>query len=168
VKNVGVIKSIEVWVKGLNFPHGLNVVLKDADGNEKSVFMGYLNFDGWKKLRWDNPQYVTDVRNRELRVYPLYPKTVPMVKFDGFVFTRDAANVGGDFVAYIKEVRILYDKAVLEPVQDIDDESIWGIVAKKEDERKIIESKRFGNQQVLRFLEVQKQEKGDFQAPKAP
>jgi hypothetical protein len=165
VKNVGVIKSIEVWVKGLNFPHGLNIVLKDADGNEKSVFMGYLNFDGWKKLRWDNPQYVAEVRNRELRVYPLYPKTVPMVKLDGFVFTRDAANVGGDFVAYIKEVRILYDRAVLEPSGDIDDETIWGIVAKKEEQRKTLESRRFGNQQVLRYLEAEKKT-GDWVADK--
>jgi hypothetical protein len=163
VKNVGVIKSLAVTVKGLNFPHGLSVVVKDADGVEKNIFMGYLNFDGWKELRWDNPSYVQDVRNRELRVFPLYPKTTPMVKFDGFIVTRDAANEGGDFVAYVKDVKILYDKAVLEPVRDIDDESLWGIVGKKEAERKNIESKRFGSQQVLRYLERMKQEtKSDF------
>jgi hypothetical protein len=163
VKNVGVIKSVAVNVKGLNFPHGLSVVLKDSDGNEKTMFMGYLNFDGWKELRWDNPQYISDVRNRELRVYPLYPKTTPMVKLDGFLITRDAAHEGGDFVAYIKDVKLLYDKAVLEPVVDIDDETIWGIVNKKEEERKSIESKRFGNQQVLRYLEKMKQEtKSEF------
>ncbi len=156
VKNVGVIKSIEVTVKGLNFPHGMNVCLIDADGNEQMMFMGYLNFDGWRKLRWENPQYVAEVRNRELRIFPLYPKTVPMVKFGGFVFTRDAANQGGDFVTYVKDVKVLYDKAVLEPVQDIDDESIWKIVSQKENERKAIESKRFGNQQLLRYLESQK------------
>ncbi len=166
VKNVGVIKSVAVTVKGLNFPHGLSVVLLDSDGNAQNVFMGYLNFDGWKELRWDNPAYVQDVRNRELRVFPLYPKTTPMVKFDGFVVTRDAANEGGDFVAYIKDVKILYDKAVLEPVRDIDDEALWGIVGKKESERKSMESKRFGSQQVLRYLEKMKQEnKSDFTPP---
>jgi len=163
VKNVGVIKSIAVTVKGLNFPHGLTLVLRDADGNENDVFMGYLNFDGWKELRWDNPAYVQDVRNRELRVFPLYPKTTPMVKFDGLIVTRDAANEGGDFVTYVKEVRILYDKAVLEPVMDIDDEALWGIVGNKEEVRKDLESKRFGSQQVLRYLEKMKQEnKSDF------
>ena len=153
VKNVGVVKSVAVLVKGLNFPHGLSVVLKDSDGNEQTVFMGYLNFDGWKELRWDNPGYVQDVRNRELRIFPLYPKTTPLVKFAGFVVTRDAANEDGDFVGYVQEVRILYDKAVLVPVQDLDDESIWGIVQKKETERKNIESMRFGSQQVLRYIE---------------
>jgi hypothetical protein len=160
VKNVGVIKSVEVYVKGLNFPHGLSVVLTDADGVEQTVFMGYLNFDGWKKIRWENPAYVTDVRNREMRIFPLYPKTTPMVKFNGFIVTRDAANSGGDFVGYVRNVRILYDKAVLEPVRDIDDESLWNIVATKETERKNIESKRFGSQQVLRYIEKQKQTEG--------
>jgi len=158
VKNVGPIKSVAIMVKGLNFPHGLSVVLKDSDGNERTMFMGYLNFDGWKELRWDNPQYVADVRNRELRVFPLYPKTVPMVKLDGLLFTRDAAGVGGDFVAYVKDIKILYDKAVLDPVTDIDDESVWGIVGKKEEERKVLESRRFGAQSVLRYLERMKQE----------
>jgi hypothetical protein len=168
VKNVGIIKSIAVTVKGLNFPHGFSVVIRDSDGNEKNIFMGYLNFDGWREIRWDNPAYVQDIRNRELRMFPLYPKTTPMVKFDGFIVTRDAANEGGDFVAYVKDVKILYDKAVLEPVRDIDDEALWGIVGKKESERKNIESKRFGSQQVIRYLEKMKQEsKSDFTAPAA-
>jgi hypothetical protein len=166
VKNVGVIKSLAVTVKGLNFPHGLSVVLKDADGNEQTIFLGYLNFDGWKTIQWDNPAYVQDVRNRELRVFPLYPKSTPMVKFDGFIVTRDAAHEGGDFVAYVKDVRILYDQAVLETGRDIDDEAVWGIVGKKEAERQNIESKRFGSQQVLRYLEKMKQEpKTDLTAP---
>ena len=115
VKNVGVIKSVAVTVKGLNFPHGLSLILKDQDANEQVIFMGYLNFDGWRELRWDNPQYVKDVRNRELRVYPLYPKTSPFVKFGGFVISRDAAHEGGDFVAYLKDVKVLYDKAITRP-----------------------------------------------------
>ena len=158
VKNVGVIKSVAISVKGLKFPHGISVILKDADGNEQTVFMGYLKFDGWKELRWDNPQYVSDVRNRELVSYPLYPKSSPLVKFAGFLITRDAQDDGSDFIVYIKDVKLLYDKAVLDTVRDIDDEAVWGIVSKKESERKAIESRRFGNQQVLRYIERIKQE----------
>jgi hypothetical protein len=170
VKNVGVLKSVAVTVKGLNFPHGLSIVLKDADGNPQTIFLGHLNFDGWKTIQWDNPAYVADVRNRELRLFPLYPKSTPMVKFDGFLITRDAAHEGGDFVCYVKDVRILYDKAVLPSAQDIDDEAVWNIVGKKETERQNIESKRFGSQQVLRYLEKMKQETktdltGDLAAP---
>ncbi|OHD78485.1 MAG: flagellar protein [Spirochaetes bacterium RIFOXYC1_FULL_54_7] len=157
VKNVGVIKSLAVNVKGLNFPHGLSVILKDHNGTERVMFMGYLNFDGWRELRWDNPQYVSDVRNRELRIDPLYPKASPFVKFAGFIIHRDAAHEGGDFVAYFKDVKVLYDRAVLEPVRDIDDEAIWGIVGRKEDERKRLEGENFGANQVLRYIERLKQ-----------
>ncbi|MBN2875615.1 MAG: flagellar filament outer layer protein FlaA [Spirochaetales bacterium] len=158
VKNVGVIKSVAVNVKGLNFPHGLSLIFKDNDGVEHVMFMGYLNFDGWRELRWDNPQYISDVRNRELRIDPLYPRSSPFVKFAGFLITRDAAAIGGDFVTYVKDVKILYDKAVLEPVRDIDDEAIWGIVGQKEDDRKRLESQRFGASQVMRYIEKMKQE----------
>jgi hypothetical protein len=157
VKNVGVIKSLAVTVKGLNFPHGISLIIKDADGNDQTIFLGYLNFDGWKTIQWDNPAYVQDIRNRELRVFPLYPKSTPMVKFDGFLITRDASHEGGDFVGYVKDVRIIYDEAVLKTGADIDDEAVWGIVNKKETERQNIESKRFGSSQVLRYLEKQKQ-----------
>jgi hypothetical protein len=106
---------------------------------------------------------VQDVRNRELRVFPLYPKTEPFIKLDGFIFSRDAASEGGDFVAYIKDVRVLYDEAVLPSGQDIDDESVWGIVGKKEAERKQLETSRFGYESVLRSIERLKQEtKTDF------
>ncbi|HTX71535.1 MAG TPA: flagellar filament outer layer protein FlaA, partial [Rectinemataceae bacterium] len=157
VKNVGTIKSVAVDVKGLNFPHGLSVILVDADNNEHVMFMGYLNFDGWKELRWDNPQYITDVRNRELRIFPLYPKTVPFVKFGGFLISRDAASDGGDFITYIRDVKLIYDEAVLPTGNDIQDESIWGIVNAKEEARKEYEASRFGNTSVLRYLEQQKQ-----------
>ncbi len=163
VKNVGVIKAVAVNVKGLNFPHGLSVVLIDSDANERVVFLGYLNFDGWRTLRWDNPQYISDVRNRELRVYPMYPKSTPFVKFGGFIISRDASNLGGDFVGYFKDVKILFDKAILEPVRDIDDEAVWGIVGKREEDRKKTESRRFGSSQVLRYIERMKQEtKSEF------
>lgn len=153
VKNVGVIKKVAVNVKGLNFPHALSVIIKDQDNQEINVFMGYLNFDGWREMTWENPAYIKQVRNRELRIYPLYPKSTPHVKFDSFLIQRDAAHEGGDFVAYIKDVKIIYDKAVLEPLRDIDDEAVWGIVQDREQARQVIESKRFGQLQVLRYVE---------------
>ena len=91
-------------------------------------------------------------------VYPLYPKSSPYVKLGGILITRDASHEGGDFVTYVKDVKILYDRATLDPFTDIDDEAVWGIVKTKEDERKRFESMRFGNTQVLRYIEQLKQE----------
>jgi hypothetical protein len=157
VKNVGTLKSVAVNAYGLNFPHGLSAILLDQQGNEQTVFMGYLNYDGWGELRWDNPAYITEVRNRELRLYPLYPNSMPFVKFGGFLVQRDAAKEGGDFIGYFKDVKIIYDKAVLDTDRDIDDESLWNIIKDRETAKKVWEMEQFGRNQVLRYLESQKQ-----------
>jgi hypothetical protein len=156
IKNVGAIKSIAVNVYGLNFPHTLSAILIDNEGQEKIVDFGTLRFDGWRELRWDNPQYVREVRNRELRIYPLYPNSISFVKFGGFLIKRNGSDEGGDFIAYFKDVKVIYDKAVLEGESDIDDEAEWNIIQTREDEKKRFEQQRFGNDQVLRYLETQK------------
>jgi hypothetical protein len=156
IKNVAVIKSISVNVHGLNFPQGLSVILKDHENREREYFLGYLDFDGWKTMTWSNPAYISEVRNRELRTYPLYPNLAPMVKLMGFRIYRDAAQQGGDVITYIKDVSIVYDKAVLTLERDIEDEAIWGILQDREQARRNSELSRLGNLQVLRYLESQK------------
>ncbi|MDR0323752.1 MAG: flagellar filament outer layer protein FlaA [Treponema sp.] len=157
IKNVGIIRSVAVNVYGLNFPHGLSTILIDNQGNEKTVFMGYLQFDGWGELIWNNPQYIQEVRNRDIRLYPLYPTSTPFIKFGGFLVQRDAAKAGGDFVTYFKDVRLIYDLAVLDTDRDINDEALWHIIQDRETARKVFEMERFGHNQVLRYLEAQKQ-----------
>jgi hypothetical protein len=156
VKNVGTLKSVAVNVYGLNFPHSISAILVDAQGKEKVIHLGYANFDGWGELRWDNPAYVNEVRNRELRLYPLYPASTPFVKFGGFLVQRDAAKEGGDFIVYFKDVKIIYDKAVLDTDRDIDDEALWDIIKDRETKKKVFEMERFGYDQVLRYLDGQK------------
>ena len=157
VKNVGVIKSIAVNVYGLNFPHALSTIIIDSHGIQKNIFMGYLLFDGWGELIWNNPQYIQEVRNRDIRLYPLYPTSTPFIKFGGFLIQRDAAKDGGDFITYFKDVKVIYDLAVLNTDPDIQDEAIWNIILDRETARKVWEMEQFGKNQVLRYLESQKQ-----------
>ena len=156
IRNTGVIKSIAVNTYGMNFPHGLYVLLRDQNNVVKRYFMGYLLFDGWREMIWNNPSYIANVKSRELRLYPVYPTALPHVAFEGFLITRDAAHDGGDAIAYFKDVKIIYDKAVLTTVRDFADEDIWGIQAERETKRKKIEVEKFGHTQVLRFLELEK------------
>ncbi|MCQ2247816.1 MAG: flagellar filament outer layer protein FlaA [Treponema sp.] len=156
VRNVGTLKSIAVTTMGMNFPHQLYVLLKDNDGVERRYLMGDLYFDGWKTLIWNNPDYISEVRTREIRVYPIYPRGMPLVKFAGFQVTRDASHVGADFIGYFKDVKIIYDLAVLSSDRDIDDEDLWGIITKKEKDRQNGEMARFGNKQVNRYIEKSK------------
>lgn len=156
VKNVGVIKQISMNVLGLNYPHGVELVLKDQNNELKSIFLGYLYFDGWRTLTWQNPNYISEVKDRELRRYPLYPKATPAVKLMGIRFLRDAESVGGDFISYIKDVNITYDKAVLTLDMDVNNEDVWGILEQREESRRTSEFERLGELQVLRTLERKK------------
>ena len=170
IKNVATIKSMKVRAYGSNYPHGFAIRLKDQSGNINDVFMGYLNFDGWKEIEWKNPNYIDEVRNRELRLLPLYPQADPYVKFLGLVLYRDSASMGGDFVTYFKDIEVTYDKALLSLDRDIDDEQAWGILEQREQARRAAEARRLGNIQVLRFLEEKKKhiEKENAGGPAAP
>jgi len=156
VKNVGAIREIKVQYYDLRFPHALSVILIDHTGNERTIFMGYLNQnirEGWGELIWRNPAYLQEARNRDMRIVPLYPFNTPFIKFGGFLIQRDASAVGGDFVTYFKDVAIIYDLAVRTEQTDIDDEDVWGIISAREEARKTWEMERFGQNQVLRYLE---------------
>jgi hypothetical protein len=156
VKNIGVLKSVTVNVLGKNFPNGFGIILADENHDEKNIFMSYLDFDGWKTITWNNPNYIDDVRDREVRKMPLYPNATPLYKIAGLVFYKDSAQVGGDFITYIKDITLTYDKAFLNLQTDIDDESLWGILGDREEARRNAEYERLGNKQVLRYIEKQK------------
>jgi hypothetical protein len=156
VKNVGSIKALAVNAYGLNFPHALYAVLINEEGHERVIEMGSMKYEGWRELTWRNPEYVNEVRNREMRLYPLYPASTPFVKFGGFLIKRDAGSAGGDFIGYVKDVKLIYDKAVLDTERDIDDEGEWKIIETREDAKKRFEVQRFGADQVMRYLETQK------------
>lgn len=156
LKNVGVVKSVSMNILGLNFPQGVEIILKDQSNKEMPIFMGYLYFDGWRTLTWNNPNYITEVRNREITRFPLYPKATPSVKLMGIRFSRDKAQEGGDFITYIKDITVTYDKAVLSLDMDVNNEEVWGILGKREESRRTSEFEKLGEIQVLRTLEKKK------------
>jgi hypothetical protein len=153
LKNVGAIKSVAVRVYGINAPHSISAIFIDGNGISKTVFMGYLDFDGWAELTWDNPQYINELRVRSHRIYQLYPSFAQYVRFGGFVIQRDGSNEGGDFVVYFKDVKLVYDKARLEAERDIDDDAEWGLIKTREADRQRSELANFGKEQIWRFSE---------------
>ena len=121
--------------------------------------MGHLNFDGWKALTWVNPNYQSEVRNRDIRVLALYPRSQPFIKLKGIIIHRDAAQEGGDIVTYIKDIKVIFDQAVLPGGTEVDDEAIWGILKQREESARNFELAKLGKLQVLRALEIQKMAK---------
>jgi hypothetical protein len=153
LRNVGTIKSVSMRITGRNFPHGISISLKDEQDTVREMFMGYLDFDGWRTLTWDNPNYITDVKQRDLRRKPLYPETMPSIKFESFTIYRHGSRIGGDFVTYLKDVTMIYDLAVLERERDINDEEAWGILGTRRDSKRAAEIRRLGILQLLRKQE---------------
>ena len=78
------------------------------------------------------------------------------MKIVGLIIYRDAQQMGGDIVTYFKDINITYDKALINPQRDIDDEAVWGILTQRQEARRLADVRRLGNIQVLRFLEQQK------------
>jgi hypothetical protein len=129
VYNVGQIRNLSTWVKGRNYKNSLAVRLKDSEGLTREYFFGDLHFDNWRLLTWNNPNYIEEPKDRILVRLPLYPRSMPFVKFTGFVVYRQMDDLGGDFILYIRDLKIEYDKAIDDDdIKDINDELVWGIL----------------------------------------
>jgi len=129
VKNTGQIYQIAVEVMGKNYNNAFILRLKNEIEEIEEYFMGYLFFQGWRKLIWKNPHYVSNVDLREVIRLPLYPRSIPYKKIDSFVVYRHGDQWGGDFIIYIANVSMAFDQAVLDEESDIDDEALWKIIA---------------------------------------
>ncbi len=143
IDNVGDIKRMTLDVSGRNFRHGVAVRLKDPYDEVTEYFMGYLYYANWRKLTWENPNYITSVDHRELFRIPLYPREVPYKKFDSLIVYRPGQSTGGDFVVYFRKVDMWFDFAIPPETLadlDIDDEDQWGILAERARKKKRIET----------------------------
>lgn len=159
IKNVGTIKDIQLTAYGANYPHAVEIILQNENYEQHSYHITYLDYEGWGTRTWTNPDYISDVRNRQIKKYVLYPRSVPYVKFIGFVLYRDANAIGGDFITYFKNIKITYDEAIKDlDNPQIDDETIWNILDDRNQKRRQSEYKRLGSRQVLELLEEQKRD----------
>ena len=130
--NVGVIKDVSVWVKGRNYPYDFAARFVDNQNKTQEFFFGNLLFDNWRKLTWINPNYIESIRHRVIERKPMYPKDLPYYIFSSFVVYRDMAQIGGDFIFYVKDVSMSYDlhaATIIDP--DINDEAVWRIIQER-------------------------------------
>jgi len=153
IHNVAQIKSLIVRASGRNYPHGLAIRLRDQDGNVDEYFMGYLDFAGWRYLRWDNPNYTTTLTSDELFRIPLYPAEIPYRVLDSVVIYRNGHHTGGNFVCYVDWIKMDFDLAVapdeLKGI-DVDDDSWWYIVRDRNAKRNAETLKRYADEIDLR------------------
>lgn len=153
VKNVGLLRSVAVSTYGLNYPHKLTVLIEDIDRKIHEIPLGHMEFEGWQELEWMNPNYIEDVKKRDLRVRPLYPTLSPYIRFVGIRIYRNGIQVGGDFIGYIKDIQVTYDKAREQFEENIDNERVWGILRERSEERRQAELQGVGRLELLRYIE---------------
>ena len=129
LRNVGTIRSIIATVYGRRFPISLTIEAEHTDIGARSYSMGSLQFSGWQDLIWNNANYIEDVRKRSYTNEPDYPRGMPSMVLSALRLDRTNQAVDPNstqFVFYIKEIRVVYDKDVSETFDsEIDDEQIW-------------------------------------------
>lgn len=159
VRNIGILRKMSVRVLGNNFNYGLYIRIKNHKDEQRDIYMGTLNFLGWRTLTWINPNYEVEKKHRDKArsVIPYYPDEYPYIKFIGLIIQRNSSERTGNFTTMFKDVSLDFDEHFLkldnyEHLQ----EDIYGIY--KEElltyAKKLME--KVNRQVYLQWLERQK------------
>ncbi|MGL4563353.1 MAG: flagellar filament outer layer protein FlaA [Brevinema sp.] len=150
IANVGQIKNVKSWVYGLNYDYTYGVRILNSVNQLLEFGMGSMLHEGWRRLEWINPYYVEDPKLWDYKKSPLYPLSIPYIKFDSIAFYKKEGIRDPNFIGYVKDITIDYDFAVVAEERDIDDEAIWQILSKKAIEDRITVSKRIAEELTTR------------------
>ncbi len=167
VRNVGVLRKLSVLALGSNFRYTLYVRVKDHKGEEKDIFVGFLDYQGWKTKTWLNPNLDFDLAMREYdkRRRPHYPDEYPHLKLVNIMIQRSDPEVTGNFVTLIKEISVEYDEAIIPTGMAEDNlEEIFGIYQEELVERVKAEMNNIDKQIYLKWEEKKKMHKEEEQS----
>jgi hypothetical protein len=104
----GITKTISVWVAGRNFDHELHVLIQDFFGKTCELYMGKLNFQGWKQLTVAIPPQVRDGRTGVIQRNYHYNNQMG-IKLVGFRIDVDPLEALGSYYVYLDDVRAVTD-----------------------------------------------------------
>ena len=104
----GITKTISVWVVGRNYNHTLKILIQDFFGREYELYMGKLNFQGWKKLTVAIPPQAPDGRNGIVQRDYHYNSQMG-IKVIGFKVECDPMESYGSYYLYLDDLRAVTD-----------------------------------------------------------
>lgn len=101
IKIPGITKAISVWVAGRSFRHRLYVNVLDFKGNEMLLYMGTLDFAGWKQVSVVVPASIGqhNYHNPDWRG----------ISLTGFTVRTDPEESYGIYYLYFDELRAVTD-----------------------------------------------------------
>ena len=115
----GICKTVSVWVAGRNFNHALNLLLEDALGRPFELYIGKLNFQGWKKLTVAIPPQAPDgIHGIVQRNY--HYVNLMGIRITGFRIDCDMMEAYGSYFIYFDDLRAVTD-LFAEELKDADD-----------------------------------------------
>ena len=115
----GITKTVSVWVVGRNYNHELYLLLEDFFGRPFELFVGRLNFQGWKKLTVAIPPQAEDGFNGIVQRNYHYNNNLG-IKITGFRVDVDPWEAYGSYYVYFDDLRAVTD-LFAEDNRDADD-----------------------------------------------
>ena len=104
----GISKLVSVWVAGRNYNHELKLLIEDYFGRRFELFMGKLNFQGWKKVVVAIPPQAEDGKNGIVQRNYHYNNNLGL-KVVGFRIDVDPMEAYGSYYIYLDDLRAVTD-----------------------------------------------------------
>jgi hypothetical protein len=104
----GITKTISLWVVGRNYNHELKLLLEDFFGRSFELYVGRLNFQGWKKLTVAIPPQAEDGINGIVQRNYHYNNRLG-IKITGFRIDVDPWEAYGSYYIYLDDLRAVTD-----------------------------------------------------------
>jgi hypothetical protein len=104
----GITKTVSIWVVGRNYNHELKLLLVDFFGRPFELYVGRLNFQGWKKLTVAIPPQAEDGRNGIVQRNYHYNNQLG-IKITGLRVDVDPTEAYGSYYIYFDDMRAVTD-----------------------------------------------------------
>ena len=103
----GVTKTVSVWVCGRNMGHQMCLLVQDYNGNNFEIWMGSLEFSGWKKLTTAIPP--SPDGEHGIIQQSVYHGDKPGLRIVGFRVDCNPMEAKGSFYMYLDDIRAVTD-----------------------------------------------------------
>lgn len=152
IENISNFKTIKLDYTSFRYISGISLIFEDYKGNKIIKPIGSTELlDGEHTLEWNNPNYIENVKDRNIVLKPLYPYN----QADLFLTEiRFHINNGQYNVQRIKSLQIVYDKDNNSGEEYINDlETQFGLNSKEEEIRNNKSNKLREEKKMLEDME---------------
>ena len=119
----GITKTVSVWVCGRNMGHNLWLLVKDYNGNNFELWMGSLEFSGWKKITVAIPPSYDGEHG--IVQSSVYHGDKPGLRIVGFRVDCNPMEAKGSFYMYLDDLRAVTDLYDMENRDEDDMMDSW-------------------------------------------